>query len=365
MVKIEDVTAFLESIAPISLQEGYDNSGLIVGDQNNVVTGVLVCLDSIEATIKEAISVGANLIVAHHPIVFKGLKKFNGSNYVERTVIEAIKNDISIYAIHTNLDNVPNGVNSIIAKKLGVTNTRILSPKSESLKKIVVFCPETHKDQVLEAVFNSGAGSIGNYSNCSFSSSGVGTFKANEQAKPFLGKVGELHKENEVRMEFIFPSHIENAVVSSLKQSHPYEEVAYDIYSLENSNQNIGSGVIGELKNPIDKMAFLKQIKETMKAGIVRYTDSHKKEIKTVAICGGSGSFLLSRAKRAGADLFLTSDFKYHEFFDSENEIVIADIGHYESEQYTKELLADYLRQKFSTFAIRISEINTNPVNYL
>jgi len=365
MVRIKDVTRYLESIAPLALQESYDNAGLIVGDSNTEVTKVLVCLDSVEDTIDEAVRLGANLIVAHHPIVFSGLKRFNGSNYVERTVIKAIKNDIAIYAIHTNLDNVPNGVNSIIAKKLGLKNVRILSPKKKGLQKLVTFCPEASLESVKRAIYNAGSGEIGNYSNCSFSVSGTGTFKANNDAQPFVGEIGEVHSENETRIEVVFPSHLQSQVVNALRKAHPYEEVAYDVYSLENTNQYIGSGVIGEVENPTEILAFLRIIKETMKAGMVRYTNIKKTQLNTVAICGGSGSFLLSEAKMAGADLFLTSDFKYHEFFDAENQIVIADIGHYESEQYTKELLADFLRQKFSTFAVRISEINTNPVNYL
>ena len=365
MVKINEVTAYLESIAPLSLQESYDNAGLIVGDSIMAVKGVLVCLDSVEETIDEAISIGANLIIAHHPIVFRGLKKFNGQNYVERTVIRAIKNDIAIYAIHTNLDNVPNGVNSIIAKKLGLKNVRVLSPQSEGLKKLVTFIPATHLEEVRGAMLNAGAGKIGNYSHCSFSGTGNGTFKANEGANPFVGDLGQIHTEEENRVEVVFPNHIKNEVVSALKKSHPYEEVAYDIYSLDNSNPEIGAGAIGELEIPIDSREFLHQIKDTMKAGVVRFTSIHTPQIKRVAICGGSGSFLLSAAKRAKADLFLTSDFKYHEFFDAENQIIIANIGHYESEQFTKVLLADFLTQKFSTFAVRISEINTNPVNYL
>jgi len=365
MVRIKDVTGYLERIAPLALQESYDNAGLIVGDSNQEVKGVLVCLDSVEATIDEAIALGVNLIIAHHPIVFKGLKRFNGANYVERTVIKAIKNDIAIYAIHTNLDNVPNGVNSIIAKKLGLENVRVLIPQKNALSKLVTYCPVDKSQKVQEALFAAGAGNIGNYSHCSFSSEGRGTFMAGEIANPYVGKVGELNKEREVKIEVVLPNHLQATVVAALLKAHPYEEVAYDLFLMQNENPNIGGGAIGELPDEVATMDFLQRIKETMKAGSVRYTEVLKPTIKTVAICGGSGSFMLSDAKKAGADLFLTSDFKYHEFFDSENQIVIADIGHYESEQYTSALLGDFLTQKFSTFAIRISAINTNPVNYL
>ena len=365
MTKIKDVTNYLESIAPLALQESYDNAGLIVGDYKTEVTGVLVCLDSVEDTVDEAIAQGANLIIAHHPIVFKGLKRFNGTSYVERTVIKAIKNDIAIYAIHTNLDNVPNGVNSIIAEKLGLKNLKILIPHKEGLTKLITFCPELQSQAVLDAMFAAGAGNVGDYSNVSFQSSGNGSYQANLGANPFSGEVGKQHVEKEIKIEVIIPNHLTSKVVSALLQSHPYEEVAYDLISLQNTNNMIGGGVLGELPDDTQTMEFLKRIKTQMKAGVVRYTKVLKPTVKRVAICGGSGSFMLSAAKRAGAELFLTSDFKYHEFFDSENQLVIADIGHYESEQYTSQLLSDFLTQKFSTFAIRISAINTNPVNYL
>ena len=365
MTKIKDVTNYLESIASLSHQESYDNAGLIVGDDNVDVTGILVCLDSIEETIDEAKKLGVNLVVAHHPIVFKGLKRFNGSNYVERTVIKAIKNDIAIYAIHTNLDNVPNGVNGMIAKKLGVENGRVLIPQQGKLIKLITYCPVNKVTEVLDALFAVGAGNIGNYSHCSYSSEGRGTFMANDEANPFVGNKGEVHKERETKIEVIVPIHLKSVVIDALLKSHPYEEVAYDLIPLQNTNFNTGGGVVGELKEEMSTIEFLEKIKEVMKAGVVRYTDILKPTIKTVAICGGSGSFMLSAAKKAKADLFLTSDFKYHEFFDAENQIVIADIGHYESEQYTSELLSELLTQKFSTFAVRISGINTNPVNYL
>lgn len=365
MTKIKDITNFLESIAPLAYQESYDNAGLIVGDSNIEVKGVLVCLDSIEDTIEEALRVGANLIVAHHPIVFKGLKRLNGSNYVERTVIAAIKHDIAIYAIHTNLDSVLNGVNAKIAQKIGVKNLRILDPQKNALQKLITYVPKSHVSEVLDALFNTGAGHIGDYSHCSFSQEGIGTFKPLENANPFVGELGELHKEEESKVEVVFESYLYEKIVKTLNHTHPYEEVAFDVLSIQNTNKSVGLGVIGELEEEISTMEFLQRIKTSMNAGVVKYTPIVKSHVKHIAICGGSGSFLLSAAKRSNADLFLTSDFKYHEFFDAEKQLVIADIGHYESEQYTSELLVDFLKQKFSTFAIRISEVNTNPVNYL
>ncbi len=365
MIKVKDITSFLESIAPLSYQESYDNSGLITGNGDMVVNGVLICLDSTEAVIEEAISNNFNLVIAHHPIVFSGLKKINGKNYVERTIIKAIKNDIAIYAIHTNLDNVRNGVNAMIAEKLGLVNTKILSPKSGLLKKLVTFVPVGQAENVRSALFQAGAGSIGNYDECSFNIPGLGTFRGNELSNPTLGKKGERHSENEIRIECIFENFKENAILKALFIAHPYEEVAYDLYPLTNELQTVGSGMIGELPDYQTETDFLKHLKSVMKAGVIRHTALLGKKLKKIAICGGSGSFLLNSAIHSGADMLITADFKYHQFFDSDGKIVIADIGHYESEQFTIELIKSLILKKFSTFAVRITEVNTNPVYYI
>jgi dinuclear metal center YbgI/SA1388 family protein len=362
---IQDVTNYLESIAPLQFQESYDNAGLIVGNYKNDVSGVLVCLDSTEKIVDEAIERKCNLIVAHHPIVFSGLKKITGKNYVERTVIKAIKNDIAIYAIHTNLDNMLNGVNEIIGRKLGLINMQILSPSSNNLRKLITYVPVDYVEKVRESLFDSGAGKIGNYDECSFSSMGEGTFRAGDDTNAFIGEKGKRHLETEQKLEVIYSIDKQRAILSSLSNSHPYEVVAYDILELQNSNSGIGAGLIGELENGIDEITFLKSLKVTMKTDCVRYTDLPGRQIKKVAVCGGSGSFLLKDAIHQKADVFITGDFKYHEFFDAENRIVIADVGHFESEQYTIELLADKLKEKFTTFAVCFTEVNTNPVNYL
>lgn len=365
-MKIKDVVEYLESIAPRSLQESYDNAGLIVGDKNVAVTGVLIALDTIEAVVDEAIEKGCNLVVAHHPIVFGGLKTFTGKNYVERVIIKAIKNDIAIYAAHTNLDNVyKNGVNGKIAEKLGLTKTRILNPKKGLLKKLSVFVPIDSTERIKTVLFDAGAGNIGNYSESSFKTAGVGSFKANEFSNPTVGKIGTQHEEKEHRLEVVFPAYLQQTIVRNLIQAHPYEEVAYDIYTLDNIHQEIGSGLVGELEEPMETMAFLNLLKQNMKADGIRYTALCKKEIKRVALCGGAGSFLLGNALGAQADIFITGDYKYHQFFDAENRIIIADIGHYESEQYTIELFYELLTQKFRNFAIHCTEVNTNPINYL
>lgn len=363
-MKVKDVINYLDSIAPRQFQENYDNAGLIVGQSSSTVNGVLVCLDSTEEVVQEAIDLNCNLIVAHHPIIFSGLKKINGKNYAEKAIIKAIKNDINIFAIHTNLDNVIDGVNGRIADQLGLVNRKILNPKSNLLVKLVVFCPEDASAQIRDVLFRCGAGNIGDYSNCSFNAKGEGTFQAKAGANPYVGNVGEIHKEKEVKVEVIIPRPNLDSALKEMISSHPYEEVAYDIYSLENTF-NVGSGIIGELESEINPIDFLKQVKSKMKAGVVRYTSVCKEKIKKVAVCGGSGSFLLSNAIKQNADIFITSDFKYHEFFDANNRLIIADIGHFESEQYTIDLITEGLKKNFSNFAVRLTGVNTNPINYL
>lgn len=364
MVKLKEITQYLESLAPLSSQEVYDNSGLIVGDRNQDVTNVLISLDCIEATVDEAIENGCELIIAHHPIVFKGLKSLTGRDYVERTVLKAIKNNVAIYAIHTNFDNYRFGVNDEIAERLNLKNRQVLAPKSGVLNKLTCFVPVDHAESVRSALFSAGAGEIGNYSNCSFSLEGEGTFLPNSLAKPFIGVSNELSKEREVRVEVLCSNHIISAVVNAMKNAHPYEEVAYELYPIKNENNYEGSGLIGQLENEMEEATFLEFIKETFKCGVIRHTELKGKPVKNVAVCGGSGSFLIETAKRRGADVFITSDVKYHEFFDADKELVIADIGHFESEQYTSNRLERILIKKFTKFAVHLTKVNTNPIKY-
>ncbi len=365
-MKVSDVIKFLEGWAPAGYQESYDNSGLIVGDRSAKVQGVMVCLDSTEEVVQEAIAKGCNMIVAHHPIVFSGLKSLTGRNYVERTLIKAIKNDVAIYAIHTNLDNVLTGVNAEISDRIGLRNRKILAPKEDSLVKLVVFVPAKNADEVRAAMFESGAGHIGDYSNCSFNLEGTGTFMASDGTNPHVGEIGREHKEVEVRVETIVPKAQLAQVVHAMIQAHPYEEVAYDLYPLTNKLNSVGSGMVGELEDSVPLEAFLSQVKETFRCGVVKYTKAKNIQmVSRVAVCGGSGSFLLDAARRAKADVFITSDYKYHQFFDGEDDIVIADIGHYESEQFTIDLVHRRLTEKFTTFAVHFTQVNTNPVNYL
>lgn len=363
---IREITNYLETVAPLAYQESYDNSGLIVGNPSQEVKNVLLCLDSIETIIDEAIEKNCQLVIAHHPIVFSGLKKITGKNYIERTILKAIKNDIAIYACHTNLDNVlQNGVNQKIANKLSLHNQAILAPKSGELQKLVSFVPTAHKEEVLNNLFQAGAGHIGNYSHCSFSNQGKGSFKAGNYTNPFVGKIGETHFEDESRIEVIYPKHLKNNIISTLIKAHPYEEVAYDIYNLENQHSQVGSGIVGELEQATPVMDFLESLKLAMNVNCVRYTKPHIKEVKKIAVCGGSGSFLLGNAIANQADVFITADYKYHQFFDADNKIIIADIGHFESEQYTINLFEEILSAKFQNLNFVKTEITTNPVLYL
>ncbi|MEZ5053826.1 MAG: Nif3-like dinuclear metal center hexameric protein [Chitinophagales bacterium] len=364
-MKIAEIIQTIEDFAPLAYQESYDNAGLLIGNKNTECSGVLICLDALEAVIDEAIAKKFNLVVAHHPIIFSGLKKITGKNYIERVVIKAIKHDIAIYACHTNLDNVRLGVNNKIADSLGLKNRKILAPKNGLLKKLFTYVPTIHKEKLLNALFAAGAGNISNYSECSFSTDGIGTFKGNEQSNPYIGKKMERSYEPESKIEVIFPKNIEQKIRRTLLENHPYEEVAYEIISLDNTYQEIGSGLLGELEKPVAEKEFLSFLKQKMKTQCIRYTALRKRKIRHVAVCGGAGSFLLDTAIAQQADIFITADFKYHQFFDADNQILIADIGHYESEQFTAQLFNKIISEKFPTFAVQISTINTNPINYI
>ncbi|MGB4774238.1 MAG: Nif3-like dinuclear metal center hexameric protein [Daejeonella sp.] len=363
-MKLSTLTSFLETIAPLAYQEDYDNSGLIVGYGEKEIVSALISLDCTEEVLDEAISKGCNLIISHHPIIFKGLKKLTGKTYVERVVMKAIKHDIAIYAIHTNLDHVLNGVNAKICEVLGVKNYSILSPKGNLLKKLVTFCPVDYAEKIRNALFEAGVGQIGNYSECSFNVEGIGTFKANENADPFVGEIGKRNHEAETRIEVIYSTDREREILLALHEAHPYQEVAYDLYPLENDYKHVGAGMIGWLDTEVPEKDFLNHVKQKLNTKVIRHTTLRNKNIKRVAICGGAGSFLLPQAIKAGADIFITSDYKYHEFFDADGKIVIADVGHFESEQFTQQLLFDFITKKFPNFAIHLTTKNTNPINY-
>lgn len=361
---IKDIINALEELAPIAYAESFDNVGLLVGEKQTEVTGVLITLDTLEAVVDEAIEKNCNLIVSFHPIVFGGIKKFNNQDYVNRVVIKAIKNDIAIYAVHTALDQVFGGVNDIVCDKLGLHNRSILIPKKEHIKKLTTYVPVKDAEYVRTALFNAGAGNIGNYSNCSYNSLGTGSYKGNEHSNPVIGNKGVTHYEQETQIHVTFEKQLQNNVLQTLFNTHPYEEVAYEITTLDNVHQQIGMGMIGEFEDAMPEKEFLAFLKKTMNTSCVRHSELLGKPIKRVAILGGSGSFAIENAKRAKADVFITADLKYHQFYQAEKSILLCDIGHYESEQYTKNLLVEYLTKKFLNFAFILSDINTNPINY-
>ncbi|NDV82598.1 Nif3-like dinuclear metal center hexameric protein [Bacteroides sp. 51] len=364
-MKIKEIVSALERFAPLPLQDGFDNAGLQIGLTDAETTGALLCLDVTEAVVDEAIALGCNLIISHHPLIFKGYKSFTGKDYVERCIMKAIKNDMVIYSAHTNLDNAQGGVNYKIAEKIGLKNLRFLSEKEDMLLKLVTFVPESHVEVVREALFNAGCGHIGNYDSCSYSVKGEGTFRAGEGTNPYCGKVGELHQETELRIETILPSFKKSAAVKALMNAHPYEEPAFDIYPLKNSWAQAGSGIVGELEVAETELDFLKRIKKTFEVGCLKHNKLSGRLIQKVALCGGSGAFLLPNAIAADADVFITGEMKYHEYFGHESGILIAEIGHYESEQYTKEIFYSIIEKQFPNIDVYISKVNTNPIKYL
>ena len=363
--KVKELLSFLNEFAPFQLQESYDNSGLLTGDPEMLITGILTALDCTEAVVDEAIEKGCNVVVSHHPILFKPIKSLTGKDHSERTIIKAIRNQIALIAVHTNLDNVKHGVNAVIADRLGLKEQTILSPLQGNLLKLVTYVPESHVGNVLDAVHAAGAGHIGNYSQCSFRSEGTGSFMPGKDAEPFQGERQILEQTKEIKVEVLVPAHLEELVLRALRESHPYEEVAYFLSSTLNRNQDTGAGMIGLLPKPVLATDFLKSLKSLLQCEVIRHTTICHEKIQKVAICGGSGSFLLKKAISSGAEVFISADFKYHDFFGAEEKIIIADIGHFESEQFTKDLLTGVLSKKFPNFAVTFSKVVTNPISYL
>ena len=364
-MKVKEIISWFDEIAPFSYQESYDNSGLQTGDPDSEITSALICLDVTEEVVEEAMKLEAQLIISHHPVIFGELKSLTGRSQTERVIIKAIRNDIAILSGHTNFDNVFRGVSLRMCEKLELKNPVILKPAADLLIKLVVFVPVEHLENVRESIFNAGAGVIGNYDMCSFNMEGRGTFRGSENSNPFAGRKEEFHSEKEIRLETILPAVLQHKVVAAMLSTHPYEEVAYDLYPLINKYEKAGMGMIGELPEPVNEVEFLNHIKKVFHCGCIRHTRLTGRDVSRVAVCGGSGSFLLKDAINRGGDIFISGDFKYHQFFDAENRILIADIGHFESEQFTKELFYELLTKKFPKFAFHLSKLNTNPINYL
>ena len=362
--KISDIIACIEQMAPLAYQESWDNSGVQVGDVSQGVKAVLLCVDITEATLDEAIEKGANLIISHHPLIFKGIKKLTGRNYIERVIIKAIQHNIVLYSAHTNMDKCMGGVNFRIAQKLGLKNIRVLAPEENYLYKVVTYVPQVSAEAVRQAMWMAGAGTIGAYDCCSYLSEGNGTFRASEGCKPFVGKIDKLHTEPELRIEMIVPKDKIGRVVAAIHAAHPYEEPAIDVLPLANEYNRMGLGCVGDLENEITENAMLQYIREKLGVQYIRHTKTTDKKVSRVALCGGSGAEFLSLAMREKAGIYITADVKYHDFFNTENQIVIADIGHFESEQCIKEVFYEQISKNFINFAILMAECDKSPVQY-
>ena len=365
MLLVKDICTCIEEFAPLSWQESWDNCGLLVGNPNRTVDKVLLTVDVTEAVVAEAIDVQAQMIVGHHPLMRSGVRQLTGCTNEQRAIALAIKHDVAIYAAHTNMDSAPGGVSYRMAARLGLADLQVLSPQEAGLQKLVTFIPASHFEQVRQAIFEAGAGHIGNYDSCGYSVEGKGTFRALDDATPFVGSQGTLHTESEIRFETVFPSYLNRQIVTALMGSHPYEEPAFDIYALQNTDTRVGLGVVGLLPSPMSELHFLEKLKETFLSPVIRHTNLKNREILRVALCGGSGYSLLTHAIRSKADVYVAADFKYHQFAEAEQDILVADIGHYESEQFVKEIFYELLLKKFSNFAVHFSKVKTNPINHL
>lgn len=364
-MQIKTITEFLDESYPLAYQEDFDNSGLLIGDLYKEINKALVCVDVTEAIIDEALENECGMVISHHPLIFEGLKRITGRTCIERVVQKAIRNGIGIYAIHTNLDNHIRGLNPMLAQRLGLSNLKILKPKLNTLRKIIIFCPHDHADKVRAAIFGAGAGQIGDYDSCSYNTFGEGSFRAMDNANPFVGKINELHFEKEIKIEAVFPVYLEKQIIAKMIEAHPYEEVAYDILFLANENKYIGSGIIGELEKAVQASVFLEKVKTICGLPTIKYNGDLEQAVSRVALCGGSGSFLIAEAIHARAQIFMTGDLKYHDYFIPEGKMILADIGHYESEQFSKDLIAQTLVKKFPKFAVLKTKEITNPVKYL
>ena len=360
---VGDLCGWLEQRAPLRFQEDYDNSGLLVGQRSWTVTGVLCCLDADEAVVHEAVARGCNVVLSHHPIVFKGLKRLTGATAVERTVALALKHNVALYAGHTNWDSIQGGVSFSLAQRLGLVAPRIMMPRGGELLNLVVYVPAEHASPVAEAAFGAGAGRIGAYDECHFSGSGTGTFRPLDGAQPFVGQIGVREVADEHRLEFVLPKHRKSAVQQAVWAAHPYEEVAHSWISLDNSWSEVGYGAVGNLPEPIRLGDFLAVCAAQLGAESVRYsTSSLDRIVQRIAVCGGSGAEFAGAAAAAGADAYVTGDLKYHGFQDPPGGLVLVDVGHGESERPFIDDWAELIRSEFVTFAVLISETDNRPV---
>ena len=364
---VQDVATALEAWAPPGSKLSYDNVGLQVGDPNRAVTTVLIALDLTPAVVDEAEAMGADLIVTHHPLLFKPLKRLGPTDFVSGLAYRLAQLGIAYYAIHTNLDAAPDGVSFALAEHLGLESVRFLDGMRDSLAKLVTFVPASHADAVRAALAEAGAGRIGDYTACSFSSSGTGRFRPGAGTDPFSGTPGALESVDEVRLEVEVARWDVARIVRALLQAHPYEEVAYDVYHVEQSATRAGLGAVGTLATPEPLRDFLRRVSDRLDAASLRYVGDDDALIETVAVCGGSGSSLIAQARAAGADAYVTADVTYHTFFeplslDGTPQLALIDAGHYETEWITERLLTDWLAAQFEGLSVRATAHRTSPM---
>ncbi len=367
---VNDVIKYLEGWAPKETAWQKDNTGLQIGATESKIKNIFLCLELTEIALSEAVEKNCNFIITHHPFIFQPLKKIDITNDKNSKLIEKIiKNDITLYSFHTNLDFTKNGVSFALAKKLDLKNISFLENQESNQFKLVVFVPGNNLNEVLDAIFNSGGGKIGEYEKCSFQVPGKGTFEGSENSNPAIGKAQNFEKVDEIRLEILIDSWNLKKVISAMIEAHPYEEPAFDVYPLQNKNVNFGFGAIGNLENSLSENDFLNFVKEKLNLINLRFVKGKSGSIKKVAVCGGSGSDLLKQAILQKADAFITADVKYHTFHDAEDEILLIDAGHYETEI----LVFDEVKTKLEKLILKYnsdSEIfvfsqSTNPVRYL
>ena len=364
-MKIKEVIQFLEQKFPLHWQEDFDNCGVQCGDKERELTGIVVCFDMSEAVIDEALAQGSNMVISHHPIIYKhGLKKIEPTNRVGKIIYKALENKILLYSMHTNIDSGKAGGNVLFAKKLELQNLSVLVPKENQFCKLVVFVPAENSALLKEAMFKIGCGNIGNYSHCSYSCEGIGSFKPLTGVNPHIGKHNRLERVDEERIEMIFPKNIKRQVIETLYGHHPYEEPAFDIITLENQNREVGLGRIGLLPTSMLAKDFILYIKEKLNLDFVKFSGNRDAEIKKVAVCGGGGASFISEALTAGVNAYITGDLKYHDFFIPENKMLLIDIGHFEGEHFIREIITSLLQENFNTFATHFTEVEIPVIHH-
>jgi dinuclear metal center YbgI/SA1388 family protein len=367
-ITVAEIAAALEAWAPPASKLDYDNVGLQVGDARREAASVLVALDLTAAVVEEARETGADLVVTHHPLLFRPLKKLTADDPAGALALRLAEHGIAYYAIHTNLDAAPGGVSFALAGRLGLEGIRFLEPSEESLVKLVTFAPAAHAEAVRRAMAEAGAGHIGDYEACAFTIRGTGHFRPGERANPFIGEAGGAEEAvEEVRIEAEVMRWDLGRVVRAMKAAHPYEEVAYDVYPVEQPATRVGFGAVGFLQAPTTLEAFLAVVAARLDAAALRYSGDPAMPVRTVAVCGGAGASLIPRALAAGADAFVTADVTYHRFFeplDAEGRprMALVDAGHYETEALTEPLLVDWLAHHFPDLAVRKTRHRTSPM---